>query len=420
MKNKTILSLLLLSIVILSLNIVHAQTQFAAHLNISLLNQDPDPVEPGNYVDLRFKIENNGDEGVEDIILELIPEYPFSLEPGISTQKDIGSMRAHQVGVEGIIVKYRVRVDEKAIEGNNPIKLKYLLKKYATDPGTWIELPEFFIDIRSADAILEVASVDFDKIVPGTASIVNINFKNLADSLLKSIRVKLDFTGLPFAPIGSSNEKTILQLNAHEEKILDFTIMAEPDAESKVYKVPLNLVYQDNTGTKYNRTYTIGLIIGDEPDLSVILDQSEILKTGQAGKISIKFVNKGVTDIKFLNVKLKASKDYEIISYDEMYVGNVDSDDYETADFNIYVNRFRKSPVDLLVSLDYKDANNNDYHKDLTLKLVLYSSSEIKKFGLKKGNGFGGLFIFILIVGGGIYWYWRKRKKKKHHDEHHK
>ena len=37
-------------------------------IRVALVNQEPDPVEPGKYVDVRFKIENRGSKNAEDVI----------------------------------------------------------------------------------------------------------------------------------------------------------------------------------------------------------------------------------------------------------------------------------------------------------------------------------------------------------------
>ena len=95
-----------------------------------------------------------------------------------------------------------------------------------------------------------------------------------------------------------------------------------------------------------------------------------------------------------------------------MYVGDIDSDDYETAEFKIYLNPTKKDEIPLFLSIDYKDANNQDYAKEISIPLKLYSSSEIKKYGLGKGNSKAGIFISIAIVIAGLFFYRKVRRKK--------
>ena len=376
---------------------------------VTLINQEPDPAEPGKYADARFKVDNNGTEEARNVEVEILPQYPFSLYSGDAT-RSIGTLQSKQKGDVGVIVKYRLKVDQNAVEGENEIKVRYRI-----DKGVWIEPKEFFISVQTHDAILSVDSVSIDKnaLKPGSSGNVRIMLSNKADSILKDIKVRLDLGNLPFVPLGSTNEKSIYQIGAEGSHEFDFELLANPEAESGVYQVPLKISYSDDLGKGYLKNSTIGLIIGAKPDLSVTLDETDIFEAGKAGEVVVKVVNKGVTGIKFVNVKLKKSSLYRILSNDEVYVGNIDSDDFETADFKIFVEKNKNKSIAIPVSLEYKDANNNDFEKEIELQLNLYSASEAKELGLKEGNGFAGIIIVIIIVGGGLYFYRRYRKKKK-------
>ena len=378
---------------------------------VTMINQEPDPAEPGKYVDVRFKFDNNGTGEARDVEVEILPQYPFSLDPGSEALKKIGTLQSRQKGDVGVIVKYKLRVDKNAVEGENEIKIRYRI-----DKGVWIEPEEFFVKIQTHDAILSVDSVSVDKktLEPGSSSAVKIKLSNKADSVLEDIKAKLNLGGLPFIPLGSTNEKSIYKIDSKGSYEFNFDLLANPEAKSGVYQVPLEIIYSDELGKRYIKNGTIGLIIGAKPDLSVTLDNSEIFEAGKSGEVVIKVVNKGVTDIKFANVKLMPSEDYRILSNDEDYLGNIDSDDYETAEFKIYVENKKQKNVILPIKLEYMDANNNQYKADMNVDMPLYSVSEAKKLGLVKGNGTVGFIIAVLIVVAGLFIYrrWRKRRKK--------
>src|SRR3989338_11621377 len=82
-------------------------TQYIGHapdLRVTLSIQDPDPVEPGKEVEVSFKIENNGTTA-DNVIFEILPEYPFSLIPGESPAKSIGTIGTSQNGRQTVIVR---------------------------------------------------------------------------------------------------------------------------------------------------------------------------------------------------------------------------------------------------------------------------------------------------------------------------
>ncbi|MEA2037986.1 MAG: COG1361 S-layer family protein [Nanoarchaeota archaeon] len=418
MKKNIIFCLFVLSLLVGSTSVFAATTSLVGNamlnfysIDVTMVNHEPSPAEAGQYVTVRFKVENSGRENAEDLVLELLPKYPFSLDPGESTIQKIGSVHGKQVGDIGVIVDYRLRVDSDAIDGDNELELRYSIGGDA-----WIKLEPFYINIVPHDVLLSIESVSTTEMIkPGETNEVSINLKNLAVTLIKDIKVTLNLDGSPFATIGSTNRKIIRNMEALSNAEVTFNLMAEPDTESKLYKVPIEVGFLDRLGTEYTKNETVGLIVGAEPDLSVIIDSSDIYSSGGTYDIPVKFVNKGVTDVKFLNVILKGSSNYKILSPSEVYVGNIDSDDYETAEFKISINKVKASEVKLNLEVDYKDANNNDYRVKTNLPLKLYSAGEAKDLDGKKSNSFVGVIIIVVIVAAGFFFYrrWKKKKGKK-------
>jgi hypothetical protein len=403
-----ILAMLILSFSVLAQK--RTSISLSSDVRISFVSQDPDPAEPGQYVDVRFKIENNGSEQAEDFVFELLPEFPFSLDPGVDAVEKLGALHSRQLGETAVIVKYKVRIDNNAVQGDNELKYRYKF-----DNNEWIEVDLTSIDVQTHDAILAVESVLVNRkaIEPGSSNVVKIVLSNRADSVLKDIKINLDLGDVPFIPLGSTNEKSIYQIEEKENYELSFNLLANPEAESGAYQIPMKIEYSDELGNGYTKNSTIGLVINARPDLSVTLDETDIFEAGKSGEVVVKIVNKGVTDIKFMNIKLEPGEDYKILSNGEVYLGNIDSDDFETSDFDLFVEKTKKDQVMLPIILEYKDANNNNYIDSLELRLDLYSSSEAKKFGLREGNGFGKIIVVIIVLAVGFFLYRRYRKNKR-------
>jgi hypothetical protein len=379
-------------------------------LRVTLINQEPDPVEPGKYVDVRFRIENIGSEAAEEVVFELTPRFPFSLAPGDSAVQVLGTINSRDIDEKGTVVKYRLIVDEKAIDGVNDLYIRY-----KTKDSSYSEPDPFKINVRSPDAIIAVESikVENDAIAPGEKSSLTIVLKNNADSIMKDIKVKLDLTNMPLAPLGSTNEVVIRSLNPGEKANVNFVLAAEPKADSSLYKVPVNINYKDTLGNLFSREEVFGLVIGNMPDIAVSLKSTDLVTANSKGKVTIQFVNKGVTGIKFMYVTLGQSNDYEIIGSNIAYLGKIDSDDYETAEFSIYA----KSDKDLVlpVHIEYRDANNKLFTRQEQINVPIYSSSEAKRLGLSSGNSLIGPLVTLLIIVVGVAGYiiYRRRKKAK-------
>ena len=384
----------------------------APSIIVSLTKQEPDPVEPGKQVEVSFKIDNNGTTAY-NLIFEILPEYPFSLLPDENPTKFIGTLGTSQDGKQSVIVRYKLKVVQNAVDGNHEIKVRYKSDNF----DSWITLDNFRIKVQTHDAILAVEKFSTlpDVVSPGDKTKLRIELKNYATSLLKDIKVSLnlDKSGdetRPFAPVGSTNEKVISYIEPQADVPVEFELLVDSDASSKSYKIPLNIGYSDSLNRNYSRSSLITIVVGDAPDLGMTLERTEVYTSGSSGSVVLRLVNKGPVDIKFLNVKVLQNENVKVIGADEVYVGKLDSDDFSTAEFKLFVKG--KDSVKIPVEVTYKDTNNNNYKADEGVELKLYSSSEAKNFGVKKNNNYLWI-VLLLVVAVVAYYYYRRRKPKK-------
>ncbi|MBI2546485.1 hypothetical protein HYV81_04865 [Candidatus Woesearchaeota archaeon] len=381
----------------------------------SLVNQDPDPAEPGSLVDIRFKIENTGGEPAENFIFEILPEFPFKLGDGQSAQVNLGTIYGRQIGEQGAIVHYRLLINKDAVEGDNLLNVRY-----STDNGqTWTRPRPFAIRVQSHDAVIGIdkVTVEPELVRPGGTFKLSFLVVNHASALLKNIRVMVDLgagdTEKPFSPIGGSNEKVIGNMDGKEGATLLYTFAVDADAESKAYRLPVEIKYVDRQGKNFTKQNVIGILIGEEPELSVAIQSTEVYTSGKAGAIVLKVVNKGTSDIKFLNLKIEPTEEVTVVGSNEMYIGELDSDDFSTAEFKVYV-KSDKDKVAIPVRYEFKDSNNNPYSRQASLELPLYSASEARKMGLAEGNLAIGIAIILAILAAGYFVFRRWRKTKAH------
>lgn len=402
-----------------------------ASIRVSMISQDPDPVGPGEYVELRWMVTNYGSKPLEDVEFRIVPDYPFQLLGTTDGIKQLGTIQGHQKGEEGVVLYYRLRVDEDAAEGVNDVRLQYRYKGI-----TWAELEEFEIRVQSVDAAVVIDDVHLDpaRITPGGTGKLSLKLKNLADSRMTDINIKLDlaletiprsstgaessalFDALPFAPTTSATEKRIPSIKAGESEVVSYDLTAYPDATSRVYKVPVILTYKDELDTEFEKEDLIGVVVGSSPDIYVVIDQTDLVAGKKSGEVSFKFVNKGVTDIKFLDVLLEETEEYKIISASEEYIGNIDSDDFESIDFKIYLNNNgdpeNGQVIDFPLHIEFKDANNVDYTEDITLKYTVRTPEERGQSQSSSGILIA-VAVIVIVVGWITYRWWDKRRKKQ-------
>jgi hypothetical protein len=385
---------------------------------VNMINQQPDPVEPGDYVELRFKIENEGPDTFEGATFEIIPEYPFSLDPNEEATRYIGDLKGRAVNENAIVIKYKVRVAEDAVEGDTPIKLRYLSSAEEwREEIRWSETDEFLVKVETPDSVLNVESITTvpENIKPGQPAQVIINLENLADSVLRSITAKLNIDGTDFSVIGSSNEKTLKSLDGSASEEIEFGIVANYDIESKVHKINLELAYEDANGNEFEKNLTIGLQVFDEPQYLLNLEENKAYSKDQKGSMVVSLSNIGSSMLRFATLELIETEDYKILSVPKVYLGNLESDDFETSEYDLFVSSDEKQ-VPLKLQLIFKDDFNKEYVLEETLTLNMFTNKELKKYQIIQPQSRIGLVIFILIllvIAWFVYKKWEKKRKKK-------
>jgi hypothetical protein len=400
----------LLLIALLGISLVSAaKGTTGPFISATLQSQDPDPVEPGQVVKVKFKIENDGEATNDDVIVTLMPKKPFSLYGDVAV-KNIGAMPAASTGKDAVTVTYTIKVAEDAVEEETELELKV---EYGRGGISYVE-DQFLIDIETHDAVLDITSIVLDpvQVPPGESGEVTIGIKNMADSLLKDIKLKLEFgdADLPLAPYKSSSERRLAQLQSGFQNALKFSLIADPEAKPGLYKIPLNITYNDERGNSFHVKDILAVTIGEAPKVRPFIKKSSVLNADAAGKVTITVANAGASDIKFLELALLPSEDYQLVSTtDYFYIGDVDSDDTESEEIDIYIPKKIKKVV-LPVRLKYYDANNKPFQQQFNLEMDLYSTQQLKKFGLVESSKAGVYIFLILLAGAGFYWYRRTKK----------
>jgi len=276
------------------------------------------------------------------------------------------------------------------------MKKKYLL---------YLILFVVLLPTAQAQIAIDSFTVNPETIEPGERFTLRLNLENLVDDDIKNILVSVDLTDIPFAPVESSSEQIIEKMREGEEESVTFTLQALASAEAKVYKIPVTISYENTT-----KESLISVEVNTEASLDILLESSELTVVDEQGKINLKFINTGLTQIKLLQVSIEESPDYEILSPSSVFIGEVDIADFETEEFTIIP---KKKNPDLQLTISYKDANNEAFTEKQELELQVYSEEQAKELGLIKesSNMTLILLIIVLVIGAGV-WYRRKRKKK--------
>lgn len=253
--------------------------------------------------------------------------------------------------------------------------------------------------------VLYISEINFSSssFYPGESSDLKIKLENIGDFDLKDVIIKLELPSGFYSSVGELNPQKIRLLKAGENQEINFKIVTSATIEPGIYKCPLVLDYVNQIGESLEENNTISFSVDAIPKITTIILSSELTENKNSGKVTFSVINKGLIDVKFLTIILSETEDFKITSSSENYIGDVDSNDYSSADFSIILNENKKEIV-LPVIIEYSDANNREYAENLSLILNIPDSG---------GSGLGTwiFFIILVVIIFFVVKYFRKRRK---------
>jgi hypothetical protein len=392
--------------VALMTTLILVQNVYATGMTVSLSKYEPYPASPGQTVKVWLLVKNIGNTDLKDVTIEAIPQSPFT-PYNQESKKTIEILGAYK----DYLIDFNLKVDSDAVEGYNNLKIRYGFTGGAIQEKNI----EIYVQTKDATLTIEDVIVNPGEISPGSDGTLTLVVRNDAPTAMTDLNMKLQLQAiigstivdLPFAPIDSSAEKRIFMLEPGKSAQFTYNLRVYPDAVSKVYKIPFTLTYYDGLGNEKEKSDYIGIIVNGVPDMSTVIDKTDLTMQNRNGMISLKVINKGVSDIKFLNVILEDTSDYDILSNSRnVYVGNLVSDDYQTIEYRLNI-LSKEDKILFPVTLQYRDSNNKYYEEKINVEFLMIDGKK-----LNPGKGIGGyswitIILLLLVVGG--FWYYRRK-----------
>jgi hypothetical protein len=249
-------------------------------------------------------------------------------------------------------------------------------------------------------------NADYASIYPGEEGKVGVELHNNDNFDIEFVSMALNLGTLPFITIGSS-EKSVDEINEDDEESFTFTIKPSTEITPGDYEIPYTLKYTNvDTGISTTKTGSFGLKVNVKTELAFSAETKNNI-INQKGKITLKIVNKGLGEIKFVSVQV-FPQGYDLLSADTIYIGNIGSDDSDTASFDVFFNSLSPS---LYTKITYKDLDNQDQSKTITLPVKVYSEEKALEIGLIKKNN--NLLYAGILIGFVIIWIVYKKIKKR-------
>ena len=241
----------------------------------------------------------------------------------------------------------------------------------------------------SALSIYDVAS---DTIAPGKEGQLKIILKNTLSDDVEDVTLSLDLANVPFTTLGGSSE-TQDEIQEGDRETFTFTLRADTSAKAGDYKIPYTITYKNASSALKG---TIGVRISAKPEISYTAS-ADVPVIDSKGKINLKIINKGLGEARFATLRI-TPQGYTLLSDSEVYIGSINSDDFETASFDVI---FKSKSASLSGILEYSDLEGKKYSLPLAYSLNVYTQDEAVKQGIIKKNNAGmyvGLIILLIII----------------------
>lgn len=377
----------------------------AQGLNVVLSEQIPDPVSPGNFVYVNVKISNIGNTAISNANIRFVEDEVFSIAPGSDVVKNVGSIPASSgpssAGNQGFtIAKFKLLVDEDA-----PLGLNTATFVVESTTGTY----EYDFDILVLDQNpqLQVNRLEVPMAEAGSKAQLLIELENINTVALKDVFVTLMLDEVEGGVInveGGSNQKAIPLIRSGENQTITYELIIAPDASSKPYLLPINISFEDTQDNSYSKEILGSVRVYSEPLVTVRLDSQEVYSEG-SGRVTLAIANPGTSTIKGTQVEILSGDGYEILDGNYQYVGDLNPDDFQTVQSQIYLTS--SESTSLQVRISYLDSYNNKNEEVVEIPLKTYSSNQLSQYGIGGGgSGGGGFFVYvialILIIGAFI------------------
>ena len=446
MKTFSFLTLLLLSTAFICLG---AGTALGATSNgmidsssvqVKLTNQNPDAARPGEPVELTLSVQNVGNKDLKDITVTVAPKYPFSQVSGEALQKSVSYLNARQEDNDASVLKFKLMTDSNASEGTYDIDITTTAKESGSSSSTIATTKTIRIEVRGKE-YAQIVTINKANIDVGKEEPLEFIITNTGNSPLKNMVVSWRDAKGVILPVYSDNTKYIKYLEANQSVKVDYSVMADVNANPGLYTLDVNLSFEDYESKTKSIQTTAGLFVGGPTNFDVSFSESS------QGEVSLSVANVGNNIAYAVKVSVPEQDGYKVSGSSSTIVGNLEKGDYTIASFNVAnahgsgdnagepsgeTSDISKASArednstsasmgsnPLKVQIEYTDAKGERLTVDKEVKLGMTSGNMTAQGagGQRSSSGIGSYllpFVFIIaIAGAGVFIYRRRNQGEK-------
>lgn len=375
-------------------------------IDVSISRYDPSPAQIGEYVDVWVKVDNVGQGKVEDVSIDIEPEYPFSLDTPGNAVKKFGVINPDSA----VEHKYRLYVDDDAKPSTNEITIRY-----RGEGESWIE-EDFDINVGTdsfdtrGTVQLEDINTNPDVLMPGETGTVSFTLKNTASKRTVTIDGETYDTNarVQAANLHGSDDITVTSdsyngtglLGPGDSMDLSYNIKVSEDAESGTCYLDFAMMGSSHT---FNNNWRIPVEV-DSSSIKVIPSKPLEIENGE-GTLEFDVANVRPNDLSSVNVELQA--DGVEFSPSPYFIGSMSPDELFTIEVDTSVlSENLTGTRELTITTNYKNGLN-EHESVVAVRDLRLTTADDQSSNLVVIGG-----VVVVIVGAVAIVMYRRRMNK--------
>lgn len=305
----------------------NATIEESAIISASLINQDPDPAIAGDVVDVRLGIQNIGGKETKNLIVEFMPQYPFTIASGENPIQKLGTINAYQGSSDSLtlkIIKYTIKVDKDASAGSYELRVRY----YEEGSGAYVD-KSLTLTVKNSESA-EVIHIDKTNLLPGKQSPITFRINNVGNSPLRDLTFYFENTENIILPVGSDNTRYIKYIDVGNSSEIQYQVIADSTAVAGLYKLNLYLSYYDSSNRSTHKISSIaGVYVGGATDFDIAFSEASNSQT------SFTIANIGANPANSVSIIVPEQKSWAVNGPNTVIIGNLNKGDYTVASFKL-------------------------------------------------------------------------------------
>ncbi|RLG13968.1 MAG: hypothetical protein DRN66_03145 [Candidatus Nanohalarchaeota archaeon] len=383
----------------------------------TLLNQEPDPAEQGDYVEVRFKIEKPGSELLENVEYFLDVQYPFSFDASDKALKKIGSWSGQSDEDEFYTLYYKLKVDQNALEGNYKVNLK---TKNSLTGGNWIS-KEYELRVGKKTEVAFVLGALITKPTSLTADTDEAEFQvaieNIGNENAQNVMTELQLPDGFSSSYSYSDTANLGTIEADGSSTATYYIDVDKYVAVGMHRANLTIKYKeadDDNNVYLTKIIPLDISVKGKPQFEIVGTSFNLDKITAGSQVFLKLNVKNTGQKEADSVSIRAFKESsQPFEFDEKsdFIGNLKPQDEGEAVLKFNVEK-EATPKTYILDLEIRSIYNDQVIVEEEKVQIKVENGEKKTLP----DNFTGIMIILLVVIGlamaGGYWAGKKKRLK--------